>query len=178
MKEELRQKYKIKRRFLGAVLRQEAELHIAEYFLSAYGRFGSYFIYNSVGSEAGTGRIVSALLAAGKQVYLPRVEGKEIVPVPYGPLKKGAYGIPEPQGAAFSGTPEVTAVPLLAVDPRGYRLGYGGGYYDRYLKNKNTVKVGLGFALQLSDELCEDEWDEPLDAFICERGIYDFAKRK
>lgn len=176
MKQELREKFKIKRKFFGPVVREEAERHIAEYFLAAYGQYGSFFIYNSFGTEADTKEIISALISSGKDVFLPRVEGKDIVAVPYGPQKKGAYGISEPQGQASDVVPEVTVVPLLAVNGRGFRLGYGGGYYDRYLKNKNTLKVGLGFALQLTDEFVEDVWDEPLSAFVCERGIFHFEK--
>ena len=67
-------------------------------------------------------------------------------------------------------------MPLLAVNPRGYRLGYGGGYYDRYLKDARTLKVGLGYSFQLTEEFEEDGWDQPLDEFICERGIYRFGK--
>lgn len=177
MKEDLREKFKIKRKFFGNILREEANRYIAEYFLAAYGSYNSFFVYHSFGTEADTCAIISALNAECKAVYLPRVEGKDIVPVPFGPLSEGAYGIMEPQGQAYTGPIDVTAVPLLAINSRGYRLGYGGGYYDRYLKNKNTVKVGLGYSFQLTDELEEDGWDEPLDAFICERGIYRFEKR-
>ena len=86
-----------------------------------------------------------------------------------GGVRRGrAYGQP------YAGVPEVTVVPLLAVNGRGFRLGYGGGFYDRYLKGSATIKVGLGYAFQLTDELSPDEWDEPLDMFICERGVYHF----
>ena len=176
MKDELREKFKIKRKFFGPVVREESERMIADCFMQSYGSCGSFFIYHSFGNEADTRGIISELLSDGKAVYLPRVEGSDMAAVPYGELKKGAYGIPEPAGQAFEGVADVTVVPLLAINSRGYRLGYGGGYYDRYLKDKNTLKVGLGFSFQLTDEFTEDAWDEPLDAFICERGIYYFGK--
>ena len=66
-------------------------------------------------------------------------------------------------------------IPLLAVNSRGYRLGYGGGYYDRFLKGAAAVKVGIAYDFQLTDEFEEDGWDEPLDLLITERGIYRFA---
>ncbi len=176
MKEELREKFKIKRRFFGTVVREEADRNIAEYFMEAYSAYESFFIYHSCGTETDTRAIISALINGGKRVYLPRVEGENIVPVPYGELKKGKYGIMEPTGEPYRGAVDVTVVPLLAINGNGYRLGYGGGFYDRYLKGKKTLKVGLGYAFQLTDELCEDGWDEPLDSFICERGIYYFGK--
>ncbi len=176
MKDELREKFKILRKYFSGVRREEADRAIAECFMSAFGRYESFFIYNSFGTEADTKGLISLLLSEGKQVFLPRVEGKEIVPVPYGPCSAGAYGIQEPCGKAYEGTADVTVVPLLAVNSKGYRLGYGGGFYDRYLKGAQTVKAGLGYGFQLTDQFTEDEWDEPLDLFLCERGIYHFGR--
>ena len=69
-------------------------------------------------------------------------------------------------------------IPLLAVNSNGYRIGYGGGYYDRYLKDirtKNTKKVGYGYHFQLT-EFTADEWDEPLDFFVNEEGVTEFKR--
>ena len=61
-------------------------------------------------------------------------------------LKNNHYGIPEPQNAlAFAGVPDMVLVPLLAFDQKGYRVGYGKGFYDRFLQNMNTQKIGLSF---------------------------------
>ena len=174
MKKELRTKFRQARRLFEGGLRKECDGLMASAFLSEYGKYGSFFIYNSFGDEADTHKITAQLLDMGKSVYLPRVEGKNIVAVPYGALKKGAYGIEEPTGEPYSGRIEVAVVPLLAINSRGYRLGYGGGYYDRFLKQTDILKVGLGYFFQLTDEFTEDEWDEPLDSFVCERGIYRF----
>lgn len=174
MKKELRTKFRQARRLFEDGLRKECDGLMASAFLSEYGKYGSFFIYNSFGDEADTHKITAQLLDIGKSVYLPRVEGKNIVAVPYGALKKGAYGIEEPTGEPYFGRIDVAVVPLLAINSRGYRLGYGGGYYDRFLKQTDILKVGLGYFFQLTDEFTEDEWDEPLDSFVCERGIYRF----
>ena len=174
MKDELRYKFKILRKYFSGVRREEADRAIYECFFAAFSAYDSFFVYNSFGTEADTRAIIEGLVSAGKKVYLPRVEGKNIVPVPYGECSRGAFGVDEPVGEPYTGVPEVTVVPLLAVNNQGFRLGYGGGYYDRYLKDTATLKVGLGYAFQLTDELSPDEWDEPLDMFICERGIYRF----
>ena len=174
MKKELRTKFRQARRLFDGSMRKECDGLIASAFLSEHGKYGSFFIYNSFGDEADTHKITAQLLAMGKSVYLPRVEGKNIVAVPYGALKKGAYGIEEPTGEPYFGRIDVAVVPLLAINSRGYRLGYGGGYYDRFLKQTDILKVGLGYFFQLTDEFTEDEWDEPLDSFVCERGIYRF----
>jgi len=61
-------------------------------------------------------------------------------------LINNAYHIPEPQNAkSFTGTPDMVIVPLLAFDERGYRIGYGKGFYDRFLQHISTQKIGLSF---------------------------------
>lgn len=177
MKNEIRKKLKIKRRYFGEIVRQEADRAILETFLQAFLKYDSFFIYNSYSTEARTDLIIEELLKAGKRVYLPRVEGENIVTVPYfgGELNKGAFGIPEPEGEPYDGEIEVSVVPLLAINSKGYRIGYGGGFYDRYLRGKNTQKVGMGYGFQL-EEFDEEPHDVPLDKYLCERGIYDFGK--
>lgn len=176
MKDYLRRKSKIKREYFQNVRREVADDDILQNFLAAYGKYESFFIYNSFGTEAGTSLLIATLINAGKKVYLPRVEGDNIVAVPYGKTKKGAFGIEEPEGQAFGGNIDVTVIPLLAVNGRGYRLGYGKGFYDRYLKGRKTRKVGLGYSFQRED-FEEDPWDEPLDEFVTEKGIYYFGRR-
>lgn len=175
-KDELRAFMKIKRRYLGDVQRQAFDEMICADFMTAYGNYDSFLLYSSVRGEAGTDLIIRALLAADKQVFLPRVEGGDIAAVPYGTLKAGVFGIPEPSGERYCGDIDVTVVPLLAVNPRGYRIGYGRGFYDRYLRDRKTRRVGLGYFMQLSD-FTEEVWDEPLDEFLCERGIYFYGRQ-
>lgn len=128
----------------------------------------SVFVYLSFSSEATTDKLAEALLAAGKAVYAPRVEGDKMVAVPL--LKESDfalsdYGVREPLGEAYSGEIEAAIVPLLAVDLRGVRLGYGGGYYDKFLaEHPETFKVGYGYDFQISDELPEEETDVRMDA--------------
>lgn len=175
MKDEIREKLKIKRRYFYGVRREVADANIRDNFFAAFGSFDSFFIYNSFGTEADTKEIIKELLSLGKKVYLPRVDGGIIVPVPYGEMKKGAFGIEEPTGQAYSGDIEITVAPLLAVSERGDRIGYGKGYYDKYFKTAKTKRVGLGYYFQFED-FCGDGRDEPLDMFLCERGIFGFGK--
>lgn len=172
-KQDLRYKLKIKRRYFQGVRRDFADEVIAESFLAAYGRFDSFLLYSSKGDEARTSLIETKLLEQGKKIFFPRVESENMVAVPRGEMKEGAFGISEPVGQAYSDKIDITVVPLLAVNERGFRVGYGKGYYDRYLKTVQTKAVGLGYSFQF-DEFDEDEWDKPLDEFICEKGIYEF----
>ena len=181
MKDQLRYKYKIKRKYFRHSAREVADGAISDVALAALSAYDSFLIYYSFGSETDTHAIISALLSAGKRVFLPRVEGENIAPVQYfgdqSKLVKNSMGIYEPQGQAYAGEIEVCVTPLLAVNPRGFRLGYGGGYYDRFFAaNENILKVGLGYYLQLTDEFCEEPHDIALDLFITEKGIIYFGR--
>lgn len=75
-------------------------------------------------------------------------------------------------------------VPLLGFDPRGYRMGMGGGYYDASLAHLRTRRawrrpklIGVGFEAQKVDVLPTDPWDIPLDGAITERGYYRFRRQ-
>lgn len=171
VKDEIRYKLKIKRKYFCGVRREFADGAILDNFLNAFLRYESFFVYNSFSTEADTKGIIAALLDAGKKVYLPRVDGDKMVAVPYGETSVGAFGINEPAGKPYNGNIDVTVIPLLAVNGRGFRIGYGKGFYDRYLSDKRTLKVGLGYGFQI--EIFEEEkHDIPLDLFLCEKGIY------
>ena len=89
----------------------------------------------------------------------------------------GEFGALIPADGAWI-EPDVLIVPLLAFDARGYRLGYGGGYYDRTLQalraKRATIAVGYAFAAQRVLEVPIDEHDQRLDAIITERGVVRF----
>ena len=89
-------------------------------------------------------------------------------------------GIPEPDAKARERRPDLLLVPLLAFDRLGYRLGYGAGYYDRYLREhrpRRSVKaVGIAYAGQQYDALPVHDFDEPLDAVVTETQVIRFAR--
>lgn len=135
----------------------------------------SFFLYNAFGTELPTMPLISALLAAGKEVCLPRMENGDMVAVRYTegtPMSENSYGIYEPSGEAFGGVPDVTVLPLLAVDTAGNRLGYGGGYYDRYLQNKNTLKVAYCYDFQVTDEVFPEPHDRNADIIVTDKRVF------
>ena len=95
------------------------------------------------------------------------------------PVISGVLGIPMPAAGAPEIVPEIVLVPLLAFDRRGYRLGYGGGYYDRTLAGLRakgpTFAIGVGFAFQEIDEVPTTPGDQPVDAIATEAGWERFA---
>lgn len=90
-------------------------------------------------------------------------------------LKNNAYHIPEPSHAPiFERVPDLVIVPLLAVDKRGYRVGYGKGFYDRFLQAIQTRKVGLSFFEPIPEIIDVHLNDVRLDQCITPHGIIDF----
>jgi 5-formyltetrahydrofolate cyclo-ligase len=89
-------------------------------------------------------------------------------------LTVGNYGIPEPQLDCPAIDPSVATlalVPALACDHQGFRLGYGGGYYDRFLASHPLPTLGICFSEFVFPELPRDPWDQPLDGIATELGI-------
>ena len=96
-------------------------------------------------------------------------------------LVKGKYGILEPNENSKVLEPDLLLVPLLAYDSFGYRLGYGGGFYDRTLNqlisnNRKTNSIGVAFKFQKCKKLPIGEFDIPLNSILNEDGIYHFKK--
>ncbi len=121
-------------------------------------------------------------LSRTRQIVLPVVEGagKPLSFRFWAPgteLIEGAFGAAIPKEAE-GGDPDILIVPLAAFDARGYRLGYGGGFYDRTLEKlrakKPTLAIGFAFADQKVDDLPTEPTDQPLDAIVTENGAHWF----
>jgi 5-formyltetrahydrofolate cyclo-ligase len=84
-------------------------------------------------------------------------------------MVKGALGIEEPSTSAPIVVPSVALVPITGFDRRGYRLGQGGGYYDRTLAAGGMLAVGLAYAVQEVESVPVEPWDWRLDWIITER---------
>ncbi len=93
-------------------------------------------------------------------------------------LEKKAFGVFEPNQNSDVMIPDVIIVPFLAFDGEGYRLGYGGGYYDRTISGlrneKDVLTIGVGFDVQKALEIPHDVFDMRLDLVITEANIYKF----
>lgn len=95
---------------------------------------------------------------------------------------EGTFGIAVPPPEADILEPDVLLVPLLAFDNEGYRLGYGGGFYDRTLalcrtRTPETLAVGVAFAGQRVDRVPRSAEDERLDWIVTEEGARRFERR-
>jgi 5-formyltetrahydrofolate cyclo-ligase len=88
------------------------------------------------------------------------------------PMEEDAYGIPKPKDTELL-TPTLLFVPCVGYGPGGYRLGYGGGFYDRMLANLSPkpLTVGLGFGSAFVPDLEPEAHDMPLDAILNDNGV-------
>jgi 5-formyltetrahydrofolate cyclo-ligase len=94
---------------------------------------------------------------------------------PGAPTCKGVWGIPRPPDEAALVEPDVLIIPLLSFDRKGYRLGYGGGFYDRTLQllrtRKDIIAIGVGYAAQEVGHVPVGVHDEALNFIMTEREI-------
>jgi 5-formyltetrahydrofolate cyclo-ligase len=131
--------------------------------------------------EVSTSGMIDWLCSEKKQVSVPYIQNGEMVSVFYERcerLVRGIHGQPEPESVRPDQEEkfDVVLVPLVAVDNRGYRLGYGAGYYDRFFsrlagKGIHPLRIGLAFALQVVPAVPRESWDERLDFVVTENGI-------
>jgi 5-formyltetrahydrofolate cyclo-ligase len=113
-----------------------------------------------------------------KRWGLPRCVGKSLMWhqwSPARPLHSGAYGILEPDADAppiALETVDLILVPSVAIDSQGYRLGYGGGFYDRFLPHCPKPTLAILFDFAHLPELPIDSWDQPLSGYCTETGVF------
>ena len=139
--------------------------------------------YHAHRDEADPALLLEALARMGAQIAFPRVTAKdaalEFHHVPDGEvLHPGAFGIREPRGHWPRVTPDILLVPLLAYDDQGFRLGFGGGYYDRSLAALSGARaIGIAYAGQEVVSVHRESHDHPLDLVVTENGIRRFHHR-
>ncbi len=151
------------------------------YNLTEFNNAENLFIYVSFGSEPDTLGIIKDCLVLNKKVYVPKcIPGTKTMKAlrikSLNELSKGAYGILEPDESSevFSGAEKSLIIcPGLCFTVNGDRLGYGGGYYDRFLKEyKNKIPIAaLCYESLIADELTAEPTDVKTDIIITEERI-------
>lgn len=148
------------------------------YLESRYIRCKDVLIYSSFGSEVNTRPLIDKAFKDGKCVYFPKVEGDIMNFYRVGSLEElnsGYKGIMEPFGIGgeFQRDSEaICVIPGVCFGKNGYRIGYGKGYYDRFLaRYPGLYKIGLSFEKQMVDYVPYEETDIRLDEIICENYI-------
>ena len=133
---------------------------------------GSYF---PKGSEVRTALLMSTARKHNKRVALPKTEGYYMHFYEYSPdddLIEGRFGIMEPEPKKPVERVDLLLVPGVAFDGMGCRIGYGKGFYDRFIAaGQASFSIGLAYSFQMVKELPRGRFDESLGAVATESGI-------
>lgn len=184
-KHNLRQEAKSHRKALSVAEIENYSLQIAKQvdaYFSFRGKRISCFLSMESQHEVITEFLIKNL-ECNNQLFVPVSNFKEgtMIQVPYNlgdPVEYNAYQIPEPSIQLYPILPtelDVVVLPLLQADVRGNRLGYGKGFYDKYLAmcRPNIIKIGLNFFDPIQD-IPRDETDIPLNYLITPVNVYEF----
>lgn len=140
--------------------------------------------YFAIGDEANITPLMQRLYEEGHRIALPVIIAKARplefrAYAPGDPLQNGQWGIQEPAQSAEVVVPDVILAPLLAYDNEGYRLGYGGGFYDRSLEalkaQKPVLSIGVAYDEQKVDAVPRDAYDQRLDWILTPSGVKQFS---
>jgi len=181
-KQALRRESLARRAAIPQEKRDDAAAILAQTGLSFLSMSGPAVIsgYYPFGDELDVLPLLDRLIAEGHTIGLPvtRKDQPLIFRVwtPDTLMVRGAMGIPRPPDDAPEVVPSVLLVPLAAFDDRGYRIGYGGGFYDRTLAKLRAAgpatAVGVAFAAQRVNHVPNEPHDEPLDWMLTPAGAF------
>ena len=144
-------------------------------------------VYASKPGEVDTSGLISWLLSHGIRVVVPIIEQEtRSLRLSYledpGVLRPSTFLVPEPVGRENPADPSAVClviIPLIAFDRQGHRLGYGAGYYDRFLsRHPGMRKIGVAFSCQEVPLIPADENDVSLDAIVTEEGVVPLRERQ
>lgn len=145
--------------------------------LDIYKKAKSVFVFISYKSEVDTRGIIEDILADGKKLLVPLVKDSEMIAVEVkeiDDLEPNKMGILEPKSGDEVTDVDLTITPGLAFDKNGYRLGYGGGYYDKFFSKVDTMRMGIGYSDQYVESIVHEDYDKPLEYLLTEEGLIEF----
>ena len=136
-------------------------------------------LYYPIGSEILTQDIIQELLSNGKDVFLPKVIGKKMEfrkISNFSSLEKGSFDIMEPKDdCQVDNVLEVVIVPTVGISPSGVRLGYGHGFYDRFLAEHKVTTISLTLEKQIVKNIPKSEHDIIINWIITEDRILEIS---
>lgn len=148
--------------------------------LPEFQKAGHILIYADYNHEVMTGFLIEAAWKAGKETAVPKVEGKDMIfyrLTDFSQLEPGYFGIPEPSaGEKVHWEDSLMIMPGVAFDRKGNRVGYGGGFYDRFLeKHPDIKKVAVAFDFQVFPEVPREPTDISPEILVTEKEIVRFS---
>jgi 5-formyltetrahydrofolate cyclo-ligase len=136
-------------------------------------------MYYPIGSEVLTQDIIQELLSNGKDVFLPKVIGKKMEfrkISNFSSLEKGSFDIMEPKDECpTDNNLDVVLVPTVGISPVGVRLGYGHGFYDKFLAEHKTATISLTLEKQIVKNIPKSEHDIIINWIITEDRILEIS---
>lgn len=175
MKNDIRKEFLRKRLNLDVSLYEKYNQVIYEKVLEFLSNveFNSIAMYYPFKKEVDLLKLVGVL--KDKDILFPKVIGNNMIFVKinsFSDFKKGKFGIMEPSGGPYGKEIDVYLIPGVAFDKKLYRLGYGGGFFDKYFSKQRTgLKVGIAFDFQIIDKLLVFDYDIKMDKIITEKRI-------
>ncbi len=185
-KMELRKKYLEKRTAIPPEVRAAKDARICKNILSSavYRYADTLLMFYPMKGEVDIFPIMDAALAGGKKVAFPRCNGEDHSMIFYfvtsrEDFESGSYGIMEPKQALPAFQPKsmetenvLCLVPAIVYDRGGYRVGYGGGYYDRFFGKSRPASIGVVYEDFILKNVPHGRYDITVDVVVSERGIY------
>ncbi|MDE4907490.1 5-formyltetrahydrofolate cyclo-ligase [Methanogenium marinum] len=185
-KEQLRQTLHLRREEIPPEQYAADSVEITRRLLNILRPYQTILVYSSKPPEVDTRPLISALLEEGKNVIVPIIQREDCslrlsyIRTP-DVLVPSTFDVPEPLGNEIPADPaeiEVALIPLLGFDTGGNRIGYGAGYYDRFLaQHTHFPTVGIAFAVQECDTIPHEPTDRTLDAVVTEAEYFIFSER-
>lgn len=173
-KKELRRQIRERKRAMTAQEIESKSQALAELFFASeqYRQAKTLYGYLPYNQEVRTVPMLQKALEDGKRVAVPKVYGEEMSFIYMEDLSQvslGYAGIPEPiaDGPVAEDPEALVLMPGMAFDPQGHRIGYGGGFYDKFLASEpNHPTVALCYDFQVMDRLETEEFDIPVDLVL------------
>ncbi|MBR3841643.1 MAG: 5-formyltetrahydrofolate cyclo-ligase [Christensenellaceae bacterium] len=144
--------------------------------LEEYKKADSIFCYIAFRNEISLSRLITDAIIQGKKVYVPVVSGEDMLVSEYSDiLMDGELGTVEPKDKVYyDGEIDLAIIPATACDRLGGRLGFGGGYYDKFLAKHKVTKLAAIYDFQLVDELPLMPHDILMDIVVCPGDVLRF----
>tara|TARA_Y100000310_G_scaffold151292_1_gene150900 strand:- start:1547 stop:2101 length:555 start_codon:yes stop_codon:yes gene_type:complete len=179
MKDEIRDKLTISRNSLddGVIKEKSKQIEKSLFSLEEYKNSKNVMFYVSFGNEVETHDMIKKALK-DKVVIVPKVVFGEIKPSLLGDFSQlipcGKFDILEPMEPVFYNAKNIdlVVVPGIGFDRKGVRVGYGYGFYDKFLKNlPKAVKIGVGYDFQVVDEIQKENHDVSMDLIVTDKEV-------
>jgi 5-formyltetrahydrofolate cyclo-ligase len=134
-----------------------------------YQKSSVIYCYSAINNEVNLSELIEHAFIHNKAVALPRVENNEMsfhIIKSFDELKAGYYNILEPQKKIPAPQADLIIVPAVAFTKDGNRLGYGGGFYDRYLEKNNIYSIGVCYDFQILEQIPTMKHDKKINKII------------